>query len=107
MEPRSQLEEDFLVFDKENPEVWAWWEKFSREAIRAGFTILSAGMVAERIRWEASIKTNSTFKLPNYTRAYYARKWNAQHGDGPQFNTARVKGDRMPVKEDNGLPRED
>lgn len=74
----TALQRRFAEFDSKNPKVWELFCRFADEAIKAGHTILSASLIAERIRWETEVITTSGdgFKLNNNHRAYYARKFN-------------------------------
>lgn len=74
------LKQKFLDFDKENPEVYEMFCRFSFQAMQRGHKRLSAWMVANRIRWETSIETTgSDFKLSNDFIALYARKFMEDH----------------------------
>jgi hypothetical protein len=90
----NQLEKRFQEFHQKNPQVYELWKRFCNEAINAGRKVLSAGLIAERIRWETEVITQGDkFKLNNNHRAYYARLFmrdNPQH-DGI-FKTRVVNG---------------
>ncbi len=76
----SKLESRFLEFHLRNPQVYTLFDRFAKEAIRAGRTILSAGLIFERIRWETQVlTTDPDYKLNNNHRAYYARLWMNNH----------------------------
>jgi len=87
------LEREFIEFDAANPRVYALLCRFAQEAIDAGCTRLGIAMLYERIRWEVYILTSDDdFKLNNNHRAYYARKWLAEHPEYPLFfETRKVK----------------
>lgn len=74
------LESRFLEFHLRNPQVYTLFDRFAKEAIRAGRTTLSAGLIFERIRWETQVlTTDPDYKLNNNHRAYYARLWTNNH----------------------------
>ena len=72
----NKLRYKFRIFHLNNPQVYALFDRFAREAIAAGRTSLSASLIFERMRWETQvITTDPDFKLNNNHRAYYARLW--------------------------------
>lgn len=82
-EVASQIERDFLRFDRDNPEVWDLFVRFAFEARRAGHARFSSDAVVHRIRWENSVRPRGTqpgppadsVKMSNNWTPYYARKF--------------------------------
>lgn len=72
----NETESRFQTYLAENPQVWEAFVKFTSEAIRAGHKRLSAEMIVNRIRWETMIsEKNSTFKINNDFKPFFARKF--------------------------------
>ena len=76
-----RLWEEFRLFHEVNPHVYPLINRFTYEALAAGFTHYGIGAIFERIRWYINIETKSPelFKMPNNHRAYYARVWMKKH----------------------------
>tara|TARA_R110000850_G_scaffold52548_1_gene126907 strand:- start:1156 stop:2637 length:1482 start_codon:yes stop_codon:yes gene_type:complete len=76
---------EFVRFNKQNPEIYAAVEKFTREVIHTGRVQYSVNAIFERIRWHTEIETRGEdFKLNNNYRACYARMFmyrNSRHGE--------------------------
>jgi len=71
---------NFEQFHRDNPGVFILWDRFTREAIAMGLEHGSAGLVAERIRWETSIVTRGEpVKINNNYRSRYARLWEQEN----------------------------
>ena len=90
------LDAKFREFHELNPEVYDAFDRFTREALRAGARRLGAKLVWERIRWYTQIEARGTaaegFKLNNNYHAFYARLWmqrNPQHST--LFETRRQR----------------
>ena len=83
----SDLKQKFDEWNKENPEVYALFKRFSFEAISKGHKRLSAWMIANRIRWETSIETFSVdeYKISNDYIALYARMFMRDHPEYDGF----------------------
>lgn len=64
-------------FNDEHPEVWDFFDKFTRNRIEKGFKNYSVNSIFERIRWESDLGADgkSEFKIGNNFRAFYAREW--------------------------------
>lgn len=71
----QSLLQKFEAYDKENPEIWEAFVKFTLEAEAAGRKRVGAKMIYERIRWFTQIEAKTGFKLNNNYTAYYARKF--------------------------------
>jgi len=90
---KSQLQQDFEEFDRENPKMWELFKKFAFRAIRKGFKHYGAKTIFEAIRYHCNIVTSDPdFKLNNNYTAYYARKF---HRTFPEydgfFETRRIR----------------
>ena len=70
----------FNNFNRDNPEVYELFKRFTFQAINKGHTKLSAWMIANRIRWETQIETvNDDYKISNDYIALYSRKFMKDH----------------------------
>lgn len=90
----TELREAFETFHRDNPHVYALFDKFTRQAIKAGHEHFSADAIVHRIRWSTSVETKGDeFKLNNNLVAYYSRLFMLKN---PQFKgffrTRSVKG---------------
>jgi len=85
-------EEQFDVYDAENPKVYPLFERFALEAIGQGKMHLGAKMIWERMRWYAEVETRSDdgYKLNNNYTAFYARKFMELHPEYRGFFSCRV-----------------
>lgn len=76
----SRSVEEFLEFDRENPQVWDLFERFTFELVRAGAKKFGARMVWERMRWETRVRTSDTdYRLNDHWVPHYARKFMAAY----------------------------
>lgn len=70
------LEERWQAFDRENPQVWRAFERFTWDAIRAGRERIGAKAIWERMRWWSSVETTGDeYRLNNSWVSFYARKF--------------------------------
>ena len=65
---------DFKSYDEKNPEIWAAFIKFAKQAKARGFKNYSANGIFEIIRWHTAVDGGETFKISNNYRPDYARK---------------------------------
>lgn len=97
---QSRLEVAFQKYDKENPEIYEMFQRFTYQAIQSRRSHIGAKLIMERIRWQTTVVANGrkTFKINNNYSAYYARKFEFDH---PQheglFEKRRMKGDSWGV----------
>jgi len=91
----TTMQDKFTEYNRNNPSIYAVFDKFTREAIRGGHRKLSAWLVMNRVRWETSIATTDAecaFKVSNNYIAHYARLW---MDNNPEyvglFNTKALK----------------
>lgn len=90
----ARLQAAFEKFHAQNPKVYDLVDRFTREAIAAGFTNYSMSAIIERVRWHTSVETKSEdgLKIANAHRAYYARLWMRFNKDhGTFFHTAELR----------------
>jgi hypothetical protein len=74
MQP-DENREKFEEFHRKNPAVYEMLAKYGRELLDAGHAKLSIALMAERVRWEAAIRTTGDrFKINNNFTAHYARR---------------------------------
>lgn len=68
------MREEFRAYHEANPQIWAMFQRYAFQLIRAGRTQLSAQLIFERMRWEEwLLTTGDDFKLNNNYRPDYAR----------------------------------
>ena len=94
----SQLEREWYVYHQNNPRVYQLICTYADIAIKSGYTDHYAiATIWERIRWEIMVVTkDENFKMPNNHRAYYARLWNKDHPQYPDyFRTAELRSQRQ------------
>mgnify|MGYP006430919733 FL=1 len=78
------LKQQWWEWHKENPHVYALFERFTLRAISKGKTRLSAWLVVNRIRWETDVETSGDdFRISNDWIAFYARLFMALN---PQYD---------------------
>lgn len=63
----------FMEYHAANPEVFEMFCRFTWELVTAGRKKIGAKMVAERLRWESTVRSKGTFKINNNYVAFYAR----------------------------------
>ena len=63
---RSPDLQKFITYHKDNPQVFAHFEQFTRAAAALGHQNLSAWLIMNRVRWETTIATEAAdgFKIP-------------------------------------------
>lgn len=70
----DENKQKWWAWHKENPHVWDLFQRFTFEAINAGYDHYSTNSVIERIRWHSEIETRGDkFKINNNHAPYYAR----------------------------------
>jgi hypothetical protein len=81
----THLEKSFHIFHRDNPGVYALFDKFTKQVIAAGYKHHSARDIMRRISWETTIvTTDDQYKINNNHSPYYARMWmndNPEHAD--------------------------
>lgn len=76
--PLSRLEQAFLDFHKEHPQIYELFVKFAKEAIADGYRQMSSDLILHRIRSESRL-SGPKVKLSNDLTAYYARQFIHDH----------------------------
>lgn len=71
----SEIDEAFERFDRENRDVWQYFEHFAMLLIRSGRQRCSAKLLVERVRWETMISGGEPYKINNNFTSRYARKF--------------------------------
>ena len=75
--------DEFLQYHKENPHIYAAFERFTFQVINTGRKYFSARAIYERMRWFSTIEDNSvTFKMSDHPMPFYARLFEKNH---PQY----------------------
>lgn len=81
----NPLEAAWRKFHRENPRIYALFERFTREALAGGSRQrLGARMVWERIRWELFVGTSgerSHYRMNDHHVPYYAREFLRRNPD--------------------------
>lgn len=66
----------FVEYDKENPEIYEFFKRYTLKAIERGFKHLSAEFIFCILRWETPISASGDdFKINNNAKPFYARKF--------------------------------
>jgi hypothetical protein len=86
---------EFDVWHKDNPMIWAYFQRFALEAVDKNRKKISHWLIINRIRWEVYVlTTGEDFKIDNNFIAFYARLWiekYPQHKD--LFNIKHMVGE--------------
>ncbi len=80
---------DFETYDRQNPQIWEQFVKFSKEAKQRGFSHYSAKGIFEIIRWHTPVTGNDAYKLNNNYHADYARKMMREYEEFRDFFRTR------------------
>jgi hypothetical protein len=95
MKPYQVRKAEFDVWHKDNPMIWAYFQRFSLEAVAKNCKKISHWLIINRIRWEVYVlTTGEDFKIDNNFIAFYARLWiekYPQHKD--LFNIKHMVGE--------------
>jgi hypothetical protein len=66
--------ERFLLFHRENPDVYSMFRFFALEAKRSGVSHYGGRAIAERIRWHKTVENRvGEFKYNDHLTGYYTR----------------------------------
>jgi hypothetical protein len=81
------IQQAFLVFDEEHPEVYEYLMRLTREVQDRGFKHYGVKALWERLRWHFQIEKGmgEDFKLNNNFSSRYARKIIAAHPELEDF----------------------
>ena len=96
---RSPDLQKFITYHKENPQVFAHFEQFTRAAAALGHQNLSAWLIMNRVRWETTIATEAAdgFKISNNLFAYYARLYMHRHPSHRGFFRTKTMGNETEI----------
>lgn len=73
-QPRTPLEQHFVVFHHRNPHIFRELLRQARHALERGEGRVSIALLTERIRADLDVSTSGdSYKMDNRHRAYYAR----------------------------------
>ena len=88
----SDIDHDFAQFDRDHPEVYKYFCKFTKQAIAKGYKRIGAKMITERIRWEVMLEYGEReFKINNNYTSRYARKFMKEHNSPDLFEVRALK----------------
>ena len=101
----SHLQEQFEAFDRDNPQVWDLFVRYTDRAIAAGLSHYSSDAVLHRLRWHTNVDTRGAgevdgkqLKINNNYSAYFARKYAARFPEHAGFFQIRnLSSDRLIV----------
>lgn len=87
---QQQIEQQFLQYHQEHPEVWDLFRRFTFQAINRGFEHSSAKFIINIIRWESKgpkwVGPNE-FKIGDIYPPYYARMFMREYPEyGPRYD---------------------
>jgi hypothetical protein len=87
----EEIRQQVINFNRENPDVWKLFSKFTFERIDRGFKNYSVNAIFERIRWEKDAGGDgvTSFKLNNNYRAFYARAFMRKYPEHDGFFRTR------------------
>lgn len=88
------MKKSFSQYDKENPQIWDAFQRYSRQLRASGRKRIGAKLIMERIRWDSAIGGyGDFFKIDNNHTAGYARKMIEYDSDfATLFQTRENKG---------------
>lgn len=108
---RDEINAAFWAFHERHPEVYALFDRFTRELIKAGYQHGSAKAVCERLRWETSFQSEGPVKINNNFTSRYARLWEYHNPEHRGFfrtralNPTSSNAVNLPADERKGAPR--
>lgn len=73
-----ETREAFLLYHKENPEIWKAIEETTLQVIKEGKKI-GIMTVIGKVRWDFEIARNGEYKVNNNYAPYFARIFNAKY----------------------------
>jgi hypothetical protein len=96
--------EEFEDYHKQNPQVYAAFEKFTLQVIGTGRKYFSARAIYERMRWYSLIEDNSvTFKISDHPMPFYARLFERNHPEHAGFfRKKRCEADKVVLNHVDG-----
>lgn len=93
------IDEAFVIFDKDNPQIYQLFVRFAIQAINKGMKRIGGRFLFERIRWEVYVETSAQdYKINNNFAPHYVRKFIREYPDwANRFETRRLRADSIPV----------
>ena len=93
MQAANDNEAAWRDFHEANPNVYRLIERFTKQAIGAGFKHYGMMSIIQRVRWHTQIETDDlSFKINNNHAPYYARHFMEQNPEHEGFfRTRRVE----------------
>lgn len=94
MQAANDNEAAWRDFHEANPNVYRLIDRFTKQAINAGFKHYGMMSIIQRVRWHTQIETDDqSFKINNNHAPYYARHFMEQNPEHKGFfRTRRVGG---------------
>ncbi len=87
---QSEAWAKFERFDHLNPTIYANFKRVANTAIARGHKRLSVELIINQLRWESPVGTNAdTYKIPNWIKPFYARKYMREYPHYAGFFTIR------------------
>jgi hydrogenase maturation factor len=107
MESFNKIEQAFIEFDTQNPEVYKQLVRLARQWRAAGKAKLGIKTLFEKLRWEwhvAGLTESDGYKLNNNFTALYARKIMKNEADlDGLFEIRSLASERSPMVWSNNL----
>jgi len=107
MESFNKIEQAFIEFDTQNPEVYKQLVRLARQWRAAGRAKLGIKTLFEKLRWEwhvAGLTESDGYKLNNNFTALYARKIMKNEADlDGLFEIRSLASERSPMVWSNNL----
>lgn len=94
MANRKDLQEQFEAFDKRKPWIYDRFCETCQTLIERGIDHASSTMVLEAVKLAHLLRTGEHIGIPNDYRAYYAKKWLADHKTPWRFFRMSVRYDK-------------
>lgn len=83
---KTQAQQEFEKFDRENPEVWSKFVDVCFKLIKKGFKRYSSKAIFEYIRFHTLIETtDKVFKINNIWTPFYSRKFQRVYPQYKEF----------------------
>lgn len=71
----TEMWKQFEEYDKQNPQIFDAFCRFTRQCVREGHTKLGAHFIMHLIRWKSSVRGAGPVKVNHNYFPYYARKF--------------------------------
>lgn len=84
------LEQDFLDYNRDNPQIYTAFVRFAAQAVASGRPRFSAKAIIERMRWFTMIEAKEDdFKINNNYTTFYAKKFMREYPQHDGFFETR------------------